>query len=274
MVSTSQFITNHLKSGGTNMRMNEKLFWEIIDQSRQKANGVIDMHCPKVGWYGMRQPLIKKLSMLGVADIFTWSEILNLYRVLLFKTKVWAAGHVINGWCSDDGFGYFCNWLIAQGKDVVLNTLRDPEYLANLDTCEGRMQFEFLSYVPVEAYLMKLGIKDMNHFYDDYNKSRPLPEKIKEEITSGVVCADDIDIDLSKGDDLLNLLPKLCKKFKWKGLSKVYISTNPEGVHDGVYNMSIQLPNNGRDINDYSDDEIVEILTNGIRLECCTCYTN
>ena len=248
------------------MKMNKQTFWQIIDRAREKADGFIFDINPAVGWLGMGKVLINELSMFGAADLFKWQRMLYFYRELLDKSKLWAAVHVINGKCSDSGFDFFRNWLIAQGKDVVLKTLRDPESLASLEICErGCNQFETLSYVAEEAYKARFG-GDYKQFYADFEKSPRLREAIKKEIISEVVYADDIDIDLSKGDNLLNLLPRLCKKFKWTGRSNVYIASTGS-VHDGTGNMSIQLPDNGRDISDYSGDEIMEILINDMRIE-------
>ncbi|EKC76209.1 hypothetical protein LEA_04821 [human gut metagenome] len=35
--------------------------------------------------------------------------------------------------CSDDGFIDFRAWLIAQGKEVYMNALRDPDTLADIE---------------------------------------------------------------------------------------------------------------------------------------------
>jgi hypothetical protein len=247
------------------MKMNVTMFWDMIDRARAQTNGVVVTYNPLFGWVGMKEPLIKELSMLGVADIFTWNDILIFYRGLLNKTKLWAAAHVINGKCSDDKFDYFRNWLISQGKDVVLMALRDPESLTNLETCVRGVGYEELSYIPQRAYNLKFGTSGPDQYSDEYMKFRSIRESMKAEITSEVVYADDIDVDLSKGDNLLTLLPTLCKKFNWTGRSKVYIVG--KGIHDGILNMSIQLPDNGKDLKDYSYDEIMKILIDGMRFE-------
>jgi len=252
------------------MRMKQNNFWATLDRAREKVDGVVMKFGSQDARHRMSEALIKDLSMLGVSDIFTWQSILGFYVDILHKSKIWAAAHVINGKCSDDGFEYFRNWLITQGKDAVLKTLQDPESLADLKTCKrGFVQFEKLPYVAADAYNLKLGIKNQSYdeFIDEYSKFRPLREAVKEEIASGVVFGSDIDIDLSKGDTLLNLLPVLCKKFKWKGQSKVYIANKGSGIYVGCLNMSIQLPNNGRAISDYTEEEILKIMINDLIIE-------
>src|SRR5262249_5041268 len=39
---------------------------------------------------------------------------------------------LINGGCSDDGFHYFCQWLILQGRDVFKAALKKPDSLAKV----------------------------------------------------------------------------------------------------------------------------------------------
>lgn len=44
---------------------------------------------------------------------------------------LWAAAFVMNGGCSDDGFLYFRLWLVAQGREVFEEAVRNPDSLAN-----------------------------------------------------------------------------------------------------------------------------------------------
>ncbi len=103
--------------------MNKKQFWATIDRAR-KAGG---------GWHGMYEPLQAELSRLDITDIITWYLIFEKYRGLAYKQKLWAAAATIMNGCSDDSFDYFRGWLIAQGEDVYLAALRDPDSLAGVE---------------------------------------------------------------------------------------------------------------------------------------------
>jgi Protein of unknown function (DUF4240) len=49
-----------------------------------------------------------------------------------YRNSLWAATSLINGGYSDDGFEYFRGWLIAQGRKVFVQSVANPETLADL----------------------------------------------------------------------------------------------------------------------------------------------
>ncbi len=124
--------------------MNKKQFWAAIDRAR-KAGG---------GWHGMYEPLQAKLSGLDVTDIITWYLIFEKYRAPAYKVKLWAAAATMMNGCSDDSFDYFRGWLIAQGKDVYLAALRDPDSLADVEAVKRFAQEvkESKGMTPLKGY--------------------------------------------------------------------------------------------------------------------------
>ncbi len=124
--------------------MNKKQFWATIDRAR-KAVG---------GWHGMYEPLQAELSGLDVTDIMTWYLIFEKYRELAYKQKLWAAAAAMMNGCSDDSFDYFRGWLIAQGKDVYLAALRDPDSLADVEAVKRFAQEvkESKGMTPLKGY--------------------------------------------------------------------------------------------------------------------------
>ena len=62
----------------------------------------------------------------------------------------------MNGGCSDDSFDYFRGWLIAQGKQVYEQALRDPETLALVATPDD-WEFEDMLGVAMAAYEGRTG---------------------------------------------------------------------------------------------------------------------
>ncbi len=187
--------------------MDKEQFWNIIDEAREKSGG----------WEEMREPLIDGLSALAVPDLMKWKQIFDEYQHLSYKNKLWAAAYVINGGCSDDGFDYFRGWLTAQGKTIFLNALHDPDSLAEVESCEGDVEFEDMLGVAGEAYFKKLGIdRDYRRFYEELQKY-PLSETEKSEIAAEINYADDIDADWDDEDEesLNEWLPKLCDAFDW-----------------------------------------------------------
>jgi hypothetical protein len=181
-------------------------FWEIIDSAREENDG----------WEDMYEPLIYRLVKLEAGEILLWQGIFAEYQRLSYKNKLWAAAYVINGGCSDDGFDYFRGWLTAQGKEVFLGALKDPDSLAEVEATEEEVEYEDMLGVAADAYFKKTGAKDRKYdlFYAELEKY-PLADELKKEMVSEIEYAKDIDIewDEENEDDLKNLLPKLCEAF-------------------------------------------------------------
>lgn len=101
--------------------MNTNQFWEIIDTARNTAGA----------WQDMRAPMQASLDALSADEIAQWQGIYYKYHHLADQTKVLASARCILNGISDDGFTDFRAWLIAQGKETYLNTLANPDSLAN-----------------------------------------------------------------------------------------------------------------------------------------------
>lgn len=187
--------------------MDTKQFWTIIDNARNKAGD----------WEEMIKPLVDALAACDAEDILKWQQVFSEYQRLSYKQKLWAAAYVINGGCSDDGFDYFRGWLTAQGKEVFMAALSDPDSLADVDSCEEDVEFEDMLSVASEAYFKKMGIKrDYDLFYKELQK-HPLTDAEKAEISAEINYADDIDADWDEDneDSMKDWLPKLCEAFDW-----------------------------------------------------------
>jgi hypothetical protein len=184
------------------MSMDHNRFWRIIDEAREKAGS----------WEKMRDPLVQRLAGLDLADILLWHGIFLEYQSLSYKQKLWAAAYVIGGGCSDDGFDYFCGWLTAQGREVFLGALSDPDSLADVEACDGDVEFEYMLSVAKDAYCRKFPERDADRFYTETNI--PIPDSVRQAMAAEIRYADDIDTDWDE-DALPDLFPKLCKAFDW-----------------------------------------------------------
>lgn len=67
------------------------------------------------------------------------------------RWDLWGAAYVINGGCSDDGFRYFRDWLISEGRETYEAALRDPDSLAALPKVE-LAENELYGYVAPELF--------------------------------------------------------------------------------------------------------------------------
>ncbi|MDR2051388.1 MAG: DUF4240 domain-containing protein [Deltaproteobacteria bacterium] len=186
--------------------MNHEEFWKIIDAAREEAGG----------WEEMYETLPERLRALELPDLMRWKLIFDEYQRLSYKNKLWAAAYVINGGCSDDAFDYFRGWLTAQGREVFLNALKDPETLAEVEAAEEDVEFEDILYAPAQAYLRKLNLPpdDSGAFYEELEK-HALPAEIEAAMAAEIVYDEEIDAEWEE-EDLPGLLPVLCGKFGWE----------------------------------------------------------
>lgn len=103
--------------------MDTEVFWRLIDDSRDAAGDVDEQ----------AEVLTDSLARLPAEQIVAFDRIYREHKVQAYTWPLWAAGYLINGGCSDDGFEYFRDWLIAQGRDAFERALTDPDSLADLD---------------------------------------------------------------------------------------------------------------------------------------------
>lgn len=126
--------------------INQDTFWQIIETARESNNGKIN---------GMHYTLLAQLQQLPAESIQQFHNIYKQYHSAAYKSAIWAAGHIMNaGYCSDDGFIDFRAWLIANGKDVYYNTMKEPDSLADIEaeSVEGFYDYEFFGYAAQDAY--------------------------------------------------------------------------------------------------------------------------
>lgn len=97
----------------------EEQFWNLIDQS-----GQVPRDCK-----AQTQRLQQILSTLPPAEIVEFQQIFADRIVESYRWDLWGVAWLIGKSCSDDGFEYFCRWLIGQGKAAYCQALVDPRVL-------------------------------------------------------------------------------------------------------------------------------------------------
>ena len=125
--------------------LTEAGFWEMIRAARAGETTVKGTARALEAALGQRSP-----EDLIVFDGFVWA-----YYMRLDRKELWAAASVIGGGCSDDGFDYFREWLILQGKDVVMGAGMNPDSLADLPLTE-RARNEGLLFMARRRYEARL----------------------------------------------------------------------------------------------------------------------
>jgi len=185
--------------------MDKSQFWKMIDDARHDVTQSDDIA-------GL---LSEKLADMDVRDIVRWQQIFDAYHNISRKSKLWAAAYVINGGCSDDGFEYFRGWLIAQGQDVFLSALADPDSLStvDLDAEDDAAENEEMLYAGVEAYFKKMSMPER-----DYGKFEAacdeyaLSEDEQRDLAADIHFPPNIDLEW-EDDELQSVVPALCAKF-------------------------------------------------------------
>ena len=185
--------------------INKDSFWKLIQSAKENCGQDMD---------AMMDFLKDRLVSMGPEQAQNFHDILNAYEDLADKFGLWDAAGVMKEYgCSDDGFIDFRAWLIAQGKEVYLAALADPDSLANVEAC-GDCCFEELSYVGDYAYEQLTGKSAYDH--TDWNKY----EFLLAELEQDIVYRGGIEFP-REGADLKKYLPQLCKKHpSWDGKTR------------------------------------------------------
>lgn len=178
--------------------MNKEKFWELIDESREAC---------KDNMKDMAKYLEERLSSLSLDEDKTFCGIYDTYHRAANKPGIISVAHLMNHeMLTDDGFTDFRNWLIAQGKEIYLGTMNNPEILAEGagEPIDGWYEFELLGYVGTRVVEQKTG---------DYRQSIvQLPEEELKDILGEIKYGEYAEKDLSI-DELRKAFPKFTERF-------------------------------------------------------------
>jgi hypothetical protein len=127
--------------------MDEQEFWSIIGKARQTAGDDVEARV---------DALQTQLSPLDVGAIQGFQ---SQYDQMIHKANrwdLWGAAYLMNGGCSDDGFRYFCHWLISEGQATFECAVANPDSLAALPRQEC-FELESFAYVALKLFEAKGG---------------------------------------------------------------------------------------------------------------------
>ena len=127
--------------------MDEKQFWAIVEAARQQAGADPDERV---------DALQDQLSALDLDGVAAFQRHYERMIAKAHRWDLWGAAYLINEGCSDDGFRYFCDWLISSGRATFERALEDPDSLALLPWQE-RAELEMFGYVALAVYEQKCG---------------------------------------------------------------------------------------------------------------------
>ena len=117
-------------------------FWQFIDTAKAKAGP---------GTEARVDALRSVLGDLGPSDLQSFQNHYDQQIRASYRWDLWAAAYIINGGCSDDGFRYFRDWLISEGRTVFEKALKDPDSLADLPHIDPA-ELESFGYVVLDLY--------------------------------------------------------------------------------------------------------------------------
>lgn len=126
--------------------MQEEQFWSLINAVRVAAHTQDDR--PAV--------LTDKLNALDLGVIQAFQV---RYEELLLRANrwdLWGAAYLMNGGCSDDGFKYFRDWLISEGRSTFEAALASPDSLSSVPK-QDYFELELFGYAASRAYEAKGG---------------------------------------------------------------------------------------------------------------------
>jgi len=126
--------------------MDETEFWEIIDSTREAAEGDPEEHA---------ELLVERLLQLDPDSVLDFARHFEARYNRAYQWDLWGAAAVLLGGASDDAFDYFRCWLIGQGREVFESAVHEPDALADLlddfdEDIDG--DGEELGYAADEAY--------------------------------------------------------------------------------------------------------------------------
>lgn len=99
-------------------------FWAIIDRARARADG---------DWMAVPELVTEALAAHPLADIADFAQVQDELEWAAYREDLLTACRLINvGFGSDDGFLYFREWLLVQGRAAFEAALADPDSLIDV----------------------------------------------------------------------------------------------------------------------------------------------
>jgi len=156
--------------------MDKAQFWRLIEDAKEKSGGDCEEQA---------ELLKRALVKLPPEEIIAFDRIMDELLGQAYRWDLWGAAYLINGGASDDGFEYFCRWLIAQGRAVFEAALAQPDSLADLIKDDivwgdGQLDCEGIGYAAMEAHEERTG-RELPHGAPRFSSSEPIGVKWEED---------------------------------------------------------------------------------------------
>jgi hypothetical protein len=166
-----------------NTSMTIEKFWSTIENAKLKSKDNLDE---------FTKIMSDELSNWSYSDLYHFQTIYEKYETavtLYANNLIWSALIIINkGYCTNT-YG-FAGWLIANGKEAYLNTLKNADYLAKTDAKKDKCNFEGIRFMAIRLAKTKMNgkikqtIEDLNKEYET-EPYKNIFESINSEIEYG-----------------------------------------------------------------------------------------
>ena len=192
------------------MEMSKSDFWELIAGAKKECGQNMGS---SINW------LTSQLIARGPQQTQDFTNIMDGYLYLSYQYGLWTAASLMceNG-CSDDGFIDFRAWLIAQGEEVYMAALADPDSLADVEAYGG-CQFEELPYTGNETMKYLTG-KDA-YENTDPDAYKALTAALKKDIVYG----EGVNYPY-EWDEIEAYFPRLCEKYLEPGAVEFHLKSH------------------------------------------------
>jgi hypothetical protein len=162
-------------------------WWGFIERARKGAEDEEEM-TERLG-----ELLEKELTP---EEIIQFDTFVNERIRDAFRGDLWGVAYIMNGGCSDDGFDYFCGWLVGKGKAHYYAALANPEDAAKgVSPDDEPFENEDMWYVAARAWESKT-----DKSTDEFHQVAPAVER-------------ELQGELFDEETIGEKYPKLARKF-------------------------------------------------------------
>ena len=103
--------------------MDETDFWQLIDDTREGAQG---------DPVEQADLLVERLVERTPDEVIDFARLFEARLARAWRWDVWGAADLLLGGADEAAFDYFSCWLVGQGREVFEGALTDPDELADL----------------------------------------------------------------------------------------------------------------------------------------------
>ena len=137
--------------------MTEDEFWDHIRATRRADPGAHE------------ERLTQRLAKLPPEEILDFVHLWRVLRARAYRQDLWGAAYLIQCGCSDDGFEYFRDWLILQGRAVYEAAIADPDALA--EVLDGETEGFATGEIWIDAWIEATGAPSDGEQYEAFYRA-------------------------------------------------------------------------------------------------------